>query len=196
MADFTSVRDAVDSLRLLLRQHITLSAEPGIGGVEVELGSPRELELVPAADVISLWLHRVELQPDVLNRSPDRPTAATERPAPVPVELCVQATPLHSDGGTQLLLVGRILQVVSDHRVLAGSDLVGSLAGTATQLRVTVDQLGAYELNMLWSALQTHQRSSVGLRVNGLAVDSHHDDRATEPVVLKTGHVSELVASA
>jgi hypothetical protein len=195
MADFTSVRDAVDSLRLLLRQHITLSAEPGISGVEVELASPRELELLTTVDVISLWMHRVELQPDVLNRSPDRPTATTERPAPVPVELCVEVTPLHSDGGTQLLLIGRILQVVSEHRVLAGSDLVGSLAGTATQLRVTVDQLGAYELNMLWSSLQTHQRSGVGLRVNGLAIDSHHDDRAAEPVLIKTAHVGELVES-
>jgi hypothetical protein len=195
VADFTSVRDAVESLRRLLRAHITDSGEPGIGGVAIELGSPRELEIAAVSDVVSLWMHRVEMQPDLLNRAPERPTRETERARPVPVELCLEITPLHSDPGTQLLLVGRVLQILFDHRVLAGSDLAGSLAGTDAELRITIDQLGAYELNLFWSALSTYQRSSVAVRVNGLTVDSHLDDRVTAPVLVRSGQVGELVAT-
>jgi hypothetical protein len=195
VADYTSIRDAALSVRQLLMEHITNSGELGIDGVPVELSSPRELEVAAANNVVSLWLHRVHVQPDMVNRLPERrgPDLIVHRP--VPLELCFHITPIHQDAGTQLLLLGRAVQVIYDHRRLAMTDLVGSLTNSAAELLLTIDPLAAYELNLIWGSLHTHQRSGFGMRMTGLAIDSHLPLESAIPVVTRQATVSELVGA-
>lgn len=196
MADYTAVRDAVMSVQDLLTTHITSSADAGIGGVPIDLRSPRQLEIDTVDGVLSLWLHRVNLQPDRLNQPPARPSAGLERRRPAPVDLHLLVTPIVSVASTELLLVGRITQVLFDHRTLSGSALGGVLAATSTELRLAIEQLTAYETNLAWSSLHTHQRPTTAVRVTGLTIDSHLDDLAHQRVLASSSTASELVVGA
>jgi hypothetical protein len=195
VADYAAVRDAVLSVRELLRHHITLTTEPVIGGVEVELGSPRELELANLTDVVSLWLHRIESQPDLLNRPAARPDPAHEIHTQTPLELILHVTPMSGDAATRLLLAGRIAQVLTDHRRLLGADLFGSLAGTDTVLLLGMQPVGSYELSLLWGTQHTYLRLGIGLHVQGVVIDSHLPTIASAPVLVATTDVEQIVGS-
>ncbi len=45
VADYPALADAVESVASLLREHVTNSGEPVIAGIQIDLRSPRELEL-------------------------------------------------------------------------------------------------------------------------------------------------------
>jgi hypothetical protein len=195
VSDYPAIRDAVLSVRDLLRRHITNTAEPGLTGVDIDLRGPRELELANVDSSVSLWLHRVESQPDLLNRQPARPDLNHELHIQTPVELCLHVTPINSDAGVRLLLAGRVAQVLTDHRRLTGANLVGSLAGSSTVLMLGMDQLGAYELNLLWSSQQTYLRPGIGLRVQGVVIDSHLPPMSSAPVLTTAAAVDGVVGS-
>jgi len=196
VSDYTAIRDAVLSVRDLLRRHITDTAELGLHGVPIDLRGPRELELSNVDSVVSLWLHRVESQPDLLNRPPPRSDASHEFHTQTPVELCLHATPLNSDAGTRLLLTGRIAQIFTDHRRLSGADLVGSLAGSTTTLQLGMEQLGAYELNLLWSSQHTYLRVGIGLRLEGVVIDSHLPPMSSARVLTAATSIDDIVRSS
>lgn len=195
MVDYPAVRDAVLTVSDLLRRHITLTNEPGLSGVQIDLRSPRELELATVTSVVSLWLQRVESQPDLLNRTPPRPDPGHELHTATPLDLCLHVTPMNDDAGTRLLLLGRVAQVLTDHRRLSGADLNGSLAGSGTVLNVAMEQLGAYELNLLWASQGTYQRAGIGMRVQGVVVDSHLAPMASAPVLFAIAGVDQIVGS-
>jgi Pvc16 N-terminal domain len=195
VVDYPGVRDAVLTVLDLLRRHITLTAEPGLAGVPIDPRAPRELELANVDQVVSLWLHRVESQPDLLNRTPPWPAPDREPHTVTPLELCLHVTPMHRDAGTRLLLLGRTAQVLTDHRRLSGADLSGSLAGSGTVLTLGMEQLGAYELNLLWASQATFQRTGIGLRVQGVVIDSHLAPMASAPVLFATVGADQIVRS-
>ena len=143
MADYAAIRDAVDSIATVLRAHITTSGEPGLNGVPVRLDSPRELEILNLASAVSCWVHRVDRAVDLVNRPVPRTDPHLQEHRGVPVDLALLITPVNADAPTRLLLLGRVLQVLGDHARLRGPDLIGSLAGTATVLLVTPEQLGS-----------------------------------------------------
>jgi len=196
MPDYPAIRDALLTVVNLLRQHITMSGDPGLNGVPIDLRAPRELELANVATAVSLWLHRVESQPDLLNQLPPRPDDGHELHLRTSVELCVHVTPLHPDAATRLLLLGRVAQILTDHRRLHGADLVGSLAGTATVLLLGMEPLGAYELNLLWGSQQTYMRAGVALRVQGVSVDSHLPPTMSPRVMMTTAAADQIVGSS
>jgi hypothetical protein len=193
MGDFNAVRDAMKSVVALLERHITSSAEAGLAGVPVSQLSPRELELVPTTTAVSVWLHRIDVQPDLVNYPAPRPAGDQEVHRPTPVELLVLVTPLDSDGPTRALLLGRILQVLSDHRLLTSPNLVGGLAGTDTRLLLGLDSMSQYDLSLLWGTLHTHLRTGVALRINGLVIDSHLAPRDSSRVLSSSSNVRQIV---
>ena len=193
MAGFTAVRDAMASLVALLDRHITQSSEAGLSGVPVSPLSPRELELVPTTAAVSVWLHRIDVQPDLLNRAAPRPDPDQVLHRPTPVELLVHVTPLHADGPTRALLLGRVVQVLSDHRRLAGPDLLGGLAGSNAPLLLGIDTLSQYDLSLLWGTLHTNLRPGVCLRVNGLVIDTHLAAQDSSRVLSSESAVDQIV---
>lgn len=196
MAGYGGIRDAVESLALLLRAHITNSGEAGLAGVPVRVNSPREVELANVANAVAVWLHRVDVQSDLLNRTPVRPDPGQWSRRPLPVELAVGVVPMNSDAPTAQLLLGRVFQVLNDHRRLAGADLAGGLAGSGTLLMLGLDMPSAYDLNLLWAGQQTNARPSTWVTVTGLVIDSHLDPVAAAPVLDLSAGLSQVVAVA
>ncbi len=196
MAGYGAVRDAMETLASLLRAHVTNSGEAGLAGVPVRVNSPREVELANVSNAVAVWLHRVDIQPDLVNAAPTRPDPDHEARRPLPVELVVQVVPMNSDAGTAQLLLGRVLQVVHDHRRLAGADLAGSLSATRTVLKLGLELHGAYDLNLLWGGQQTTQRPGAGVRITGVTLDSHLDPLVGSPVITATAPTGQIVGVA
>ena len=73
MAGYGAIRDALESLAVILRAHITNSGEAGLAGVPARVDSPREVEQANVANAVAVWLHRVDVQADMINRTPPRP---------------------------------------------------------------------------------------------------------------------------
>ena len=195
MADYTAVRDAVMSVQDLLTTHITSSADAGIGGVPIDLRSPRQLEIDTVDGSCRCGSTGSTCSP-IASTNLRAALRRPRTPTPAPVDLHLLVTPIVSVASTELLLVGRITQVLFDHRTLSGSALGGVLAATSTELRLAIEQLTAYETNLAWSSLHTHQRPTTAVRVTGLTIDSHLDDLAHQRVLASSSTASELVVGA
>lgn len=193
MAGYGGIRDALESLASVMRSHITDSGEAGLAGVPVRVNSPREVEQANVSNAVAVWLHRIDIQPDLVNIAPTRPDPDHESRRPLPVELAVQVVPMNSDGATAQLLLGRVLQVVHDHRRLTGTLLAGALNASGTVLTLTPEFPGAYELNLVWAGQQATQRPGAGVRITGLSIDSHLDTRASAPVLTATAALGQIV---
>ncbi|MCW3494206.1 DUF4255 domain-containing protein [Microbacterium sp. SSM24] len=193
MAGYGAIRDAIESLAVLLRAHITNSGEAGLQGMPVRVNSPREVEQANVANAVAVWLHRVDVQADLLNRTPPRPDPGVLPRRPLPIELAVQIVPMNSDAGTAQLLLGRVFQIMNDHRRLAGADLSGSLATSGTVLTLGLGIPGTYDLNLVWSGLQTTMRPGASITMAGLVIDSHLDPVASAPVIDLSAGLSQIV---
>jgi hypothetical protein len=189
---FPALRDAALSIRQVLRNSVTLSDDPALNGVEVDLRSPRQLELDGVTDVISLWTHRIDVQPDLRNRPPQRPTIDLELRRGIPVELLMHVTVLVDEAPAALLVTGRALQALDDHRRLSDPALVGVLAASNSELFVEFDTQTAYDTGLVWSSLQTHQRLGIGLRVRGVHLESDLPPVTTHRVLTRTGTVATI----
>ncbi len=193
MTDYTAVRACSATLRDLLRDHITATTEPGLNGVQIDLRSPRELEQANVNTAVSVWLYRIVVDPDTINRRPARPTADVVLVHPTPVELCYLITPLHPTTLDEHSLLGRIVQVLHDHAKLAGSQLRDSLAGTSSVLRLSFDITTVADTNNLWWSLQSQHRVAVALHVDGVVIDSHLPAVSGPPVLTRQTTHTQIV---
>jgi hypothetical protein len=192
VTDYTVLHAASQTMRSLLEAHITSSGEPGLG-VPIDLRSPHELEKVPLTDVVSLWLFRVTVQPDMANRPPPRVAIGAHAHSPLHLDLAYLITPIHTSAETELLLAGRIAQVIWDHRRLRGGDLKASLAGTNSELLLSIDALAFQDNESLWYSHQSSYRLAIPLRVQGVAIDSHLPTFPGLPVLERVAATSQIV---
>lgn len=175
MADFPVIRAVSESLRELLREHITLSTDPGLVNVPIDLRSPRELREDGVARAVSLWLYRVVRNPDLLNLAPQRvgPDQFTRRP--LPLELHYLLTPIAEASGDEQFLMGRALQTLDDHALLQGTELRDALEGSDAEMRLVLETLNLEELTRVWQALQESYQLSVSYLVQVVEIDSAHE---------------------
>jgi hypothetical protein len=195
MSDFTAIRAVTDSLKSILEAGITLSADPQLNGITVDLRSPKEMRTANV-NGISLWLYRVARDPDLLNREPRRISPTLVRRSPIPVRLYFLLTPLVAKPEDRQTLVGRILQLFHDNTVLAGSVLQDSLAGSTDQFHVVLETLTLEELTRVWFSLSEPYDLSLSYEVQIVEIDS--DDEAVQaPVVLtRTSAYNQIVGSS
>lgn len=196
MTDYTAVRACSGSLLTLFREHITLTAEPGLTGVPVDLRSPRELEQANVDTTVSIWLYRLVVHPDKINHQNTRPAPGIENRRPLSVELSYLVTPLHPSPLDELTLLGRSAQIVHDHPRLAGSQLTGSLAGTPTVLRLSLDITGVQDANNLWWSLQSQHRAAVGFHVEGVVIESHRPPAGGPPVLTRRADTTQILSAS
>lgn len=194
MAGYSGIRDAVASLVALLKSHITDSGEAGLATVPILTMSPHEAEVANRASGVAVWLHRVDVQADLVNRRPPRPDPDHERRRPLPVDLLVHVVPLNSEAAVAHLLLGRVFQVVHDHPRWTGTALAGSLASSGTVLTAGLELPTPYELNLLWGTQQAYSRPGVAVRLGGLSIDTHLDATTSARVLTATTNIAELVA--
>lgn len=172
MTDYTALRAASESFRLLLKTNITDSPEPDLNGIPVDLRSPEALGEQNITIAVSLWCYQVMVQPDMLNMPPRRVADDAYEHRPLPLELLYLITAIHPDAGTQLALTGRALQVINDHPRLRGTDLKDTLTGTDAELRLSIDATTLSESSELWYSLRSPFHMSVPARLQVASIDS------------------------
>lgn len=153
VSDFTVIRAVSLTLRAVLTAAITDSTDPQLGGVQVDLRSPRELRDANVDTAVSLWLHRVTRMADLVN-TPEPPPGPQQRARRgVPVELGYLVTPVHAQTETRHVLLGRAIQALNDASVIRGDALRDTLAGSPEQLRVHMNSDLVPELPSFFDAL-------------------------------------------
>lgn len=193
MTDYSALRAATQTFRVLLRRHITDSTEADLAGVQVDLRSPRQLSQANVTTAVSLWLYRVTVQPDMLN-APVARTDDTYARRPLPLDLSYLITALHTQQSAALSLTGRVLQVVNDHPRLRGADLQETLADTDAELRLSIEATTLSESSNLWYSLQAPFQLAVPVRLQAAVIDSHHAPYQASPVLTRPAQMSEIVA--
>jgi hypothetical protein len=74
-------------------------------------------------------------------------------------------------------IIGRTMQVLHDHNVLKGSDLVGSLAGTDSSIRIVKDDLSLEAAVSLFP--NTPYKLSLGYKIGPVYLDSNRTRSVT-----------------
>lgn len=192
MSDFEAIASVSRTLRALLEGHITNDPSFPIAAVPIELRSPKELRQDSVDLCVSVWLYRVNRNPDLANEPP-RPGASTVDRYPIPLDLHFLITPIADDPESDQKLLGRLVQVMHDHARIRGPALQGSLRGGSDELRVTLELLSLEDLSRVWSALDEPYELSVPYLVQLIKIDSAHDPVQREPVLSRTARYTQIL---
>jgi hypothetical protein len=163
---FRSINAVTRSLTALLEDH--LAGDPtlrpffdsGIGGSFVV--SPRSPEEMADADRsgLSLWLYRIERDPELLNLPQRRLAVDRVEPHRLPLRLHYLVTPVvnsdevvGNDPGLEQFVIGKVLQTFLDHPRLSGPALLGDLAGSDATIAVRLEPMALDQISRVWDAL-------------------------------------------
>lgn len=124
-----------------------------------------------------LYLYHLDINKSLRNqRMLPQPGQADEfRTPPLPLQLRFLFTPVEDGEGTQLLILGRVLQYFHDYpelSSLAGEPLDDSFGGASAELRVRPEMLSVEQLTQIWSAFNQPYRLTAAFLVEVVAVDS------------------------
>ena len=194
MSDFTALRAVSITLRDLLVQEITHSANPHtqVSGTEILLESPKEVRREKRKG-ISLWLYMIRREPDTLNRPLEHPTPSLVHRRPLPLTLHYLVTAMHDHPEDEQVLLGRVAQVFHDHAILTAGDLRDTLTGEDLELRVVLDAPTLEELARVWDALNESYQLSIAYTVQVVSIDSDVDAAMRPPVLVSRQQPSQIV---
>ncbi|MBV1796843.1 DUF4255 domain-containing protein [Siccirubricoccus sp. G192] len=149
--DGSILGDASLSLQRMLEAAVKIAFPT----VSVSLESPKAARPAdPGEAVVSLWLHRVARQGDVLNLPPRRLGPDRMEAPRLPVDLHYLATPLGADPITRQRLLGVVLQAMHANPMLGADRLEPALpAAGIGALRLHLEPHTTEELARLWHAL-------------------------------------------
>ncbi len=192
MSDYTSLSAASLALQKLLKQEITDSTDPQLSGVDVFLYSPKRMK-EENEEGISLWLYRVNREPDTLNRPPERVAPNRLRPQPMPLTLYFLITPMLAKPQDEQAVLGKIVQVLNDHAIVRGADVGPVLGADGTELHIALDGLTLEELARVWDVLKEPYQLSVCYLVQTVSIDSDLDLAVHPPVLTGEDRVHQIV---
>jgi hypothetical protein len=192
MSDYTAVRAVSLALQALLKATITNSTDPQLNGVDITLFSPKVMR-DKHKDGISLWLYRVNREPDTLNREPERISPTRLRHLPVPLTLHYLITPMRPDPEDEQALLGKVVQVMNDNAVMRGAQVGTVLAADDTELRLVIDGLSLEELARVWDVLKEPYQLSICYVVQIVAIDSDLDVAVRPPVLVGEERIYQIV---
>jgi hypothetical protein len=167
------------------------------GGMEVSLGTPKEMTENPA-EGLSLWLYRVIRDDQRLNDPPVRISKTELQPPPLPVRLHYLMTPVtneqNGDPETEQLILGKVLQALQSHPVLRGTDLQGEFSGTDVELKVRLEPLSLEEITRVWDALDGSYQLSVSYEVSVVNIMPELEPQQISPVAIALPEYGVIVA--
>jgi hypothetical protein len=194
MVDFAAIGALSSSLKAMLEQAITLSAEPQLAGTPIDLRSPKELRLAGLSPVVSLWLYRVTRNDDLINMPALRLPPRRLLPRPFPVNLHYLVTPLTKDPLDSHRLLGRVLQIMQDNAILAGALLDPSLvAGGVDQMHVHFEPHSLEELTRVWYALHEPYDLSCSYIIHFLPIASQREPIDAPPVMVAKADYAQIL---
>ena len=153
--------------------------------------SPRTPQEMTEAEQggVSLWLYRIERDPELLNQPPQRVDLSHRLRRPLPLKLHYLVTPVvpaaddvSNAPGTEQLLIGKVLQTFHDQPELAGSQLRRALEGTGTSVRVRLEPLDLPELTSVWDALDSSYQLCISYEVSVTLIASETEGTRVAPV--------------
>jgi len=138
---------------------------------------------------VTLFLYDIAEDPTVTNRGATTRVAADGslkiRKQPLGLCLYYMVTAWGGDRHTEQRLLGRVMQVLYEDAILDGIELLGVLAGTATQLNVNLAALRLEDRARVWSAIGQTYRLSVNYEVRVADIDAELETGAS-PVRQRT----------
>ena len=175
MADYGVISDVSTSLVTLLDQDLhkpPLNA-PGRAGRPVGGGS-RQGSPSPSRCTRS-W----RTAPSRNRPRPQRPagTAVLSTKPPMALRLHYLLTPWGGDSVTEQQILGRAMQALYDDAILAGTELLGGLQGSADTLKITLIPLTLEDRARVWYAIQKPYRLSVNYEVRVVNLDATEEQR-------------------
>jgi hypothetical protein len=184
-------RRLASTLRAALLADTTLGPLFAAGGHVVGLRTPREMRTgSPSERGVSVWLYRVERHGSMLNRPDDRISRTELRRAPVPVTLHYLLTAISTDSANEQLIVGKVLEVLNDHRELVPDPARPELDDT---LHVHFEPLDLESITRFWTALDTSFELSVAYAVEPVRIESGDPPRAAVPVLERVLEPTQIV---
>lgn len=124
---------------------------------------------------LSVFLFEVGEDPNSRNRPRSRelhaPDIRIARPS-VALHLRYLLTPWGGTESSRHVLLGRAIQLLSDHAILSGPQLVGSLAAEDQTISVMMSPLSIEDRTRVWHAVQKPYRLSVAYDVRVVHIDS------------------------
>lgn len=93
------------------------------------------------------------------------------RKQPLGLRLHYMVTAWGGDRPTEQQILGRVLQVMYDDAVIDGTELVGALAGTPVELRVSLAPMQLEDRARVWWAIGQPYRLSVNYEVRVVDID-------------------------
>lgn len=190
---FTALR--ATSLTLARFLQAQFEAEPtlgslfgGGGGMTVSLNTPQEMVDL-GVEGISVWLYRIERDPERLNVPRERPAPDVVRRPALPVRLHYLMTPItraQTDAGpeTEQALLGKTLQVFNDHPVLGPAEMQDDFRGTDRQIAMRLETLGQDEISRIWDALGGSYQLSISYEASLVTIDSALVPETVAPVTV------------
>jgi hypothetical protein len=142
-----------------------------------------DLRRTPADDPpqVTLFLYDIVEEPTLRNRGKTVEEVAgrlRERKQPLALCLHYMMTAWAGDRVTEQRLLGRVLRVLYDDAVLDGPELVGVLAGTDSQLKVSLSTMKLDDRSRIWWAISQPYRLSVNYEVRVVDIDATNETSA------------------
>jgi uncharacterized protein DUF4255 len=168
MAGADAVRDVADTLVFLLRAGI-----PAVDPTKITVATPDEFNGLrdPLKPNITIFLYRIAVNPQMRNNPRRAKADGTIQPTPLPLELSFLITAWAKETRDEVKLIGRILQVLYDHRELGAADLVGATWDKDDTVQLILESLPLEDHYRIWDANEVAYRLSLTYmaRVVGLA---------------------------
>jgi hypothetical protein len=101
------------------------------------------------------------------------------RKQPLGLRLHYLVTAWGGDRATEQQILGRVMQLMYDDAVIDGSELAGSLAGTPTELRVSLSPMQLEDRARVWWAIGQPYRLSVNYEVRVVDIDPTTETSST-----------------
>jgi hypothetical protein len=188
MADYGVISDVSTSLMTLLDQDLR------------KLNGRALLDDLSGAAPpgLTLTITLYEILEDAPSRNRPRPqrpdgTAVVSTKPPMALRLHYLLTPWGGDPLTEQKILGRAMQALYDDAILAGTELLGGLQGSADSLKITLIPLSLEDRSRVWYAIQKPYRLSVNYEVRVVNLDATVEQR--DEVVRSRILDANLVAS-
>jgi hypothetical protein len=184
MSDYTILAEVGESLSNVL--WLAIQADPQLNILitdesQISLQSPFDLREDDSVR-LSIYLYRVVEDGYTKNQFPISNNGTRQRKPPLTLDLCYLVTPMVGTPREQQIVLGAVLQILYDHSILAGADLIGSLANSAEEVRVILNAVTLEEIARVWQALEMSYRLSVSYMVRVAMVDSRREISAQSVV--------------
>lgn len=171
MASADVLRDMGDTLLTLLRGGIPAGM---VDPSRIVLATPDDFEPLaqPQNPTVTVFLYRVSEHASL--RNAPRRTLADGRVQrqPLPLELSYLITAWARSTHAELLIVGRVLQVLYEHGELGPADLVGGAWEAGEGVQLVLESLPLDDHYRIWDASQVPYRLSLTYMVRVVGISS------------------------